>query len=84
MLDEISGQTMKMQIYMDAIENLLSTYVMLPPELLVEIENFIDTNKQLGYTTCHELVREAIRFKRGALKGQGEYVDSKEDYEKSK
>jgi metal-responsive CopG/Arc/MetJ family transcriptional regulator len=56
---------------------------MLPPELLLEIENFIDANKNLGYTTREELIREAIRFKLGALKGQYEYIEiPKEDYEK--
>jgi metal-responsive CopG/Arc/MetJ family transcriptional regulator len=56
---------------------------MLPPELLVEIENFIDANKNLGYTTREELIREAIRFKLNSLKGQCEYVEvPKEDYDK--
>jgi Arc/MetJ-type ribon-helix-helix transcriptional regulator len=83
LLGEITAQTMKMQTYTDAIENLLSTSVMLPPELLVEIENFIDANKNLGYTTREELIREAIRFKLNSLKGQCEYVEvPKEDYEK--
>jgi Arc/MetJ-type ribon-helix-helix transcriptional regulator len=83
LLGEITAQTMKMQTYTDAIENLLSTSVTLPPELLVEIENFIDANKNLGYTTREELIRESIRFKLGALKGQYEYVEvPKENYEK--
>ena len=83
LLGEITAQTMKMQTYTDAIENLLSTSVMLPPELLLEIENFIDANKNLGYTTREELIREAIRFKLNSLKGQCEYVEvPKEDYEK--
>ena len=83
LLGEITAQTMKMQTYTDAIENLLSTSVMLPPELLLEIENFIDTNKNLGYTTREELIREAIRFKLNSLKGNCEYIEiPKEDYEK--
>ena len=83
LLGEITAQTMKMQTYTDAIENLLSTSVMLPPELLIEIENFIDTNKNLGYTTREELIREAIRFKLNSLKGNCEYIEiPKEDYEK--
>ena len=56
---------------------------MLPPELLIEIENFIDTNKNLGYTTREELIREAIRFKLNSLKENCEYIEiPKEDYEK--
>lgn len=83
LLGEITAQTMKMQTYTDAIENLLSTSVMLPPELLLEIENFIDANKNLGYTTREELIREAIRFKLNSVKGNCEYIEvPKEDYEK--
>jgi Arc/MetJ-type ribon-helix-helix transcriptional regulator len=83
LLGEITAQTMKMQTYTDAIENLLSTSVMMPPELLLEIENFIEENKHLGYTTREELIREAIRFKLGALNGNCEYIEvPKEDYEK--
>jgi len=48
------AQTSKMQIYQDAIEAMLSQSVILPPELLVEIESFIEENKQLGYTTREE------------------------------
>jgi len=83
LLGEITAQTMKMQTYTDAIENLLSTSVMMPPELLLEIENFIEENKHLGYTTREELIREAIRFKLGALNGNCEYIEvPKEDYDK--
>ena len=83
LLGELTAQTMKMQTYTDAIENLLSSSVMLPPELLTEIENFIGENKHLGYTTREELIREAIRFKLGALKEQCEYIEiPKEDYER--
>ena len=83
LLGEITAQTMKMQTYTDAIENLLSTSVMLPPELLAEIENFVDANKNLGYTTREDLIREAIRFRLGALKEQCEFIEvPKEEYEK--
>ena len=61
LLGEITAQTMKMQTYTDAIENLLSTSVMLPPELLLEIENFIEANRHLGYTTREELIRSPKR-----------------------
>ncbi len=83
MLGEITAQTMKMQTYTDAIENLLSTSVMLPPELLTEIESFIGENRRLGYTTREELIRDAIRFKLDALKKKYEYLEvPKEDYDK--
>lgn len=47
--------------YTDAIESLLSQSVILPPELLIEIENFIEKKKGLGFTTKEEFSREAAR-----------------------
>jgi Arc/MetJ-type ribon-helix-helix transcriptional regulator len=83
MLGEITAQTMKMQTYTDAIESLLSQSVLLPPELLNEIENFIEANKHLGYTTREELIRDAIRFRLDALKRKYEYIEiAKEDYDR--
>jgi len=83
LLGEITAQTMKMQTYTDAIESLLSQSVILPPELLNEIQSFIESNKQLGYSTREEFIRDAVRFKLGFLKGQYECVEiPKEEYEK--
>jgi Arc/MetJ-type ribon-helix-helix transcriptional regulator len=83
MLGEITAQTMKMQTYTDAIENLLSTSVSLPPELLNETQNFIEANRQLGYTSREEFIRDAIRTQLRFIKDQYAYVEiSKEEYEK--
>jgi hypothetical protein len=46
----LMAQTDKMQTYQDAIETMLTHSVILPPELLAEIENFIEANKHLGYS----------------------------------
>ena len=43
----LMAQTGKMQTYQDAIEAMLNQSVILPTELLAEIENFIETNKHL-------------------------------------
>jgi Arc/MetJ-type ribon-helix-helix transcriptional regulator len=83
LLGEITAQTMKMQTYTDAIESLLSQSVILPPELLNETQNFIDENKQLGYTTREEFIRDAIRYRLRFLKDQYEYIEvPMEEYEK--
>ena len=83
MLGEITAQTMKMQTYTDAIENMLSQSVTLPPELLNETQNFVDANKQLGYTSREEFIRDAIRYRLRLLKNHTEYIEiPKEDYEK--
>ncbi len=83
MLGEITAQTMRMQTYTDAIESLLSQSVTLPPELLNETQNFIETNRNLGYTTRDEFIRDAIRFRLRSLQEPYESVEiPKEEYEK--
>lgn len=42
LLGELMAQTSKMQTYQDAIEAMLNQSVILPTELLTEIENFIE------------------------------------------
>jgi hypothetical protein len=84
MLGDLTAQTMKMQTYTDAVESLLSQSVILPPELLNETQNFIDTNKQLGFTTREEFIRDAIRFRLSFLKDDYRCVEvPKEEYEKT-
>jgi hypothetical protein len=84
LLGELTAQTMKMQTYTDAIENLLSQSVILPPELLAQIENFIDENKHLGFTTREEFIRDAARWRIRFLKEEYEYIEiPKIEYEKA-
>ncbi len=55
---------------------------MLPPEVIIQTENFIEENKQLGYTTKEEFVRDAIRFRLERLKNDNEFVEvSREQYD---
>lgn len=84
MLGEITAQTMKMQTYTDAIENLLSTSISLPPELLNETQTFIETNRNLGYTSREEFIRDAIRKQLRAQKDQYVCIEiTKDEYEKT-
>lgn len=62
-LGTIMAQTGKMKTYQDAIQVLLNSSVVLPPEVLTEIDRFIKENKQLGYTTREEFIRDAARFR---------------------
>ncbi|MCW4003563.1 MAG: ribbon-helix-helix domain-containing protein [Candidatus Bathyarchaeota archaeon] len=83
MLGEITAQTMKMQTYTDAIENLLSTSISLPPELLNETQNFVEANRHLGYTSREEFIRDAIRTQLRFVKDQYVYVEiPKEEYDR--
>jgi hypothetical protein len=55
---------------------------MLPPEVLTQIESFIEENKQLGFTTKEELIRDAIRFRLTWLKGEYQFIEvPKEEYD---
>jgi metal-responsive CopG/Arc/MetJ family transcriptional regulator len=72
-----------MQTYQDAIEAMLNQSVILPRELLAEIENFIRTNKHLGYTTREEFIRDAARWRLKFLREESEYLEIPRDkYEK--
>jgi len=83
LLGELTAQTMKMQTYTDAIENLLSQSVILPSEFLAQVESFIDANRHLGYTTREEFIRDAVRWRLRFLREEYEYLEiSKEEYEK--
>jgi len=83
LLGELTAQTMKMQTYQDAIEALLSQSVILPPELLNEIEEFIEKNRHKGYTRKEEFIRQAIRFLLKWESEEYEYIEvSREKYER--
>lgn len=62
-LGTIMAQTGKMQTYQDAMQCLLDSSVVLPPEVLTEIDKVIKENKQWGYPTREEFVRDATRFR---------------------
>ena len=77
------AQTGKMQTYQDAIEAMLTHSVILPTELLAEIENFIEENKRLGFTTREEFIRDAARWRLKFLREESMYVEiPREKYER--
>ncbi|MCL6579132.1 MAG: ribbon-helix-helix domain-containing protein [Candidatus Bathyarchaeota archaeon] len=77
------ARTGKMQTYQNAIEAMLNQSITLPPELLTQIENFIEENKQLGFTTREEFIRDAARWRLKFLRGESEYIEiPKEKYER--
>lgn len=83
LLGELMAQTSKMQTYQDAIEAMLYQSVIMPPELLNEVERFIQTHKGRGYTTKEEFIRQAVRFMLKWETSDYEFVEiPKEDYEK--
>ena len=60
LLGEMMVQTRKTQTYSDVMEALVSRSVLLPSELLRRVDEFIEGNKQLGYITREEFIREAV------------------------
>jgi len=78
----LMAQTGKMQTYQDAIEALLEESVILPAELLMQIQSFMEENRHLGYITKEEFIRDAIRFRLTLHSGKYEYIEiSKDEYE---
>lgn len=82
LLGELMSQTSKMQTYQDAISALINESVILPQELITQTQSFIEENRQLGYTTKEEFIRDAIRFRLTWLKKEYEYIEMpKEQYD---
>jgi len=66
-IGRLMAETGKMKTYSDAIEALLSKSVVLSPELLNEVETFMENNEKLGYVTREEFVHDAIRSRLACL-----------------
>ena len=82
LLGELMTQTSRMQTYQDAINALISESVILPQEVLAQIQSFTEENKHLGYTTKEEFIRDAIRFRLTWLDQENECVEiPKEQYD---
>jgi hypothetical protein len=82
-LGTLMAQMGKLQTYSDAIEALISRSIILHPDLLAEVEKYIEENKQQGYITREEFIAEAIRFLLRLRSKEYKYVEvSKEKYEK--
>lgn len=83
LLGELTAQTSRMQTYTDAVEALLKQSVILPPELLTQIQDFIQSHKSLGYMSREEFIRDATRWRLKTLTDEYEYIETRKDeYEK--
>ena len=72
LLGEMIAQSGKAKTFSDVIEALVSRSVLLPPEVVRHVEEFVEANKQLGYTTREEFVREAVTEALRRLSGKHE------------
>ncbi len=79
----LMAQTGKMQTSQDAIETLINRSIILHPDLIAEVEKYVDGSKQQGYITREEFIAEAIRFQLRLKSKEYKYIEiSKEKYEK--
>ena len=82
LLGELTAETNKMQTYQDAINALLEQSVILPSEVIARVENFIEENKDTGFTNKEDFVRDAIRYRIERLKTDNECIEvSREQYD---
>jgi uncharacterized HAD superfamily protein len=72
-LGTLMAQTGKMQTYTEAVEAILNKSVMLPEELLFEIEELISNNKSLGYVSSEDFLKDAVRWWLQELSGKYEH-----------
>ena len=75
LLGELTAQKRAMQTYTDAIESLLSRSVILPADLLSEVERVIREKPELGYTTKGEFIRDAVRHRLDEISEELELIE---------
>jgi hypothetical protein len=76
-LGELMAKTGQMKTYQDAMDALLNKSVILPENLLHEIDEFIVENRDLGYVTKEDFLRDAARSKLEDLRGMQKPVGVK-------
>ena len=59
---QLIAESGQMKTYENAIQALLHCSIVMPLKFVAAIEDFLETNKQLGYSTKEEFVREAARW----------------------
>jgi hypothetical protein len=75
LLTELKGQLGKMQNSQDAVEAMLSQAVLLPKDLLDQIEEFIGKNARLGFVAREDFLKDAARFRLRYLSQEYEHVE---------
>jgi len=82
-LGTLMAQTKRMVTYSEAIEALLNRSITLNPDLIAEVEKYINENKQQGYLTREEFIAEATRLLLRMKSKKCHYIEiPKEKYDK--
>ena len=80
---ELKAQLGRMQACQDAVEALLSRLVVLPQDLLSQVEDFIERNRQLGFETKEQFVSDAVHFRLTWFKEENQCLEiSGKQYER--
>jgi hypothetical protein len=78
----LDGLTSQVDIIQEAIKTILGLSVILPTDLIAQIENFIVTHNRLGFTAREDFVIDAITFKLDWLRNNNERLEiSREQYD---
>ena len=76
---ELKAQIEKMQVSQGALEALLNQMVILPKDLLLDIEDFIRRNRKLGFSTIEGFLSDAVRFRLAWLKEDNQCFEISRD-----
>lgn len=76
---ELKAQIEKMQASQRALEATLSQMVILPKDLLLDIEDFIRRNKKMGFSTKEAFLSDAARFRLAWLKEDNQCFEISRD-----
>jgi hypothetical protein len=60
LLGKMMTKSGKPQTFSDLVEALVRRFIILLPEPIKHVEEFVEANKQLGYATRKEFIREVV------------------------
>jgi Arc/MetJ-type ribon-helix-helix transcriptional regulator len=75
LVGELTAESGKLQTYADALSKLLETSIVFPEALVSRINEAIENQSAIGYTTVIDFVRDAVRRRLDELKAEEFYVN---------
>jgi Arc/MetJ-type ribon-helix-helix transcriptional regulator len=75
LVGELTAESGKLQTYADALTRLLETSIVFPEALVSRINETIENQSAIGYTTVIDFVRDAVRRRLDELKAEEFYVN---------
>ena len=75
LVGELTAESGKLQTYADVLTKLLETSIILPEDLVKEINGMIQNRRAVGYTTIADFVRDAVRRRLEDFQTEEVYVN---------